>query len=108
MKLITLLCSLAMISCSFVYAAQSSEKEITKTANLFCNKNKECVDVISMELDGMYYQGLNEKKDVTVGTLINRKARSLNSYCEYSKDVKLCESYKNQLMLRYITGLLDR
>lgn len=108
MKLLNLLClSVVMLVPSFVYAAQS-ETEVTKTAKLFCDANKECVDVVSMELDGMYYQGLNEKKEVTIGTLINRKARSLNSYCEYSKDPKLCESYKNQLMLRYITGLLDR
>ena len=85
-------------------------KQSSKTANQFCLKNKECVDVVAMELDALYYQGLNEPRSTTIGTLINRKDRSLLDYCQHTgasiKDS--CEEYKNQLMLKYIMGLLDR
>lgn len=79
-----------------------------KTASIFCSNNEECIDVVAMELDAMYYQGVNETNQHTMGTLINRKDRSLADYCNHAKDKKSCETYKNQLMLKYMTGLLDR
>lgn len=80
----------------------------TKTAGIFCSTNKECIDVVALELDAMYYQGLNETKQHTMGTLINRKDRLMSDYCNHYKDKESCENYKNQLMLKYMTGLLER
>lgn len=93
---------------SFPVLAKESPLDLEKTASQFCVSNKECVDIISMELEGYYLQGLNQGHEVTIGTHINRKARSLVSYCEYSRDKQTCEKYKAQLMLKYMNGLLDR
>ena len=98
------LSALVCLMSSTAFASASADK----TAINFCDANKECIDIIAMELDGMYRQGLNESKHSTDGVLINRKARALNSYCMYAKNKDLCEQYKNQLMLQYITGLLNR
>lgn len=92
----------------FAGISKTEDVRTTKAANQFCSTNEECVDVVSMELDGMYWQGLNERDPVSIGTLINRKDRSLKSLCEHMSDKKICETYKNQLMLKYMTGLLDR
>lgn len=94
--------------CIPVLGIAKDHPDIEKTAKQFCTSNVECVDLITMELEGFYHQGLNEGHDVTIGTHINRKARSLISYCEYSRDKKTCETYKAQLMLKYMNGLLDR
>ena len=99
----------ALCACGVAFADLNVEyTQSNKTANIFCFADKECIDVVAMELDAMYYQGLNETKQFTVGTLINRKSRSLKDYCTHAKDKAGCESYKNQLMLKYMTGLLNR
>lgn len=97
--------TVAILACSVSFAAPPTTD---KAANKFCLNDKECIDVVSLELDSLYNQGLNEDKPTTVGTLINRKAKTLADYCTHSKNKRLCEVYKNQLMLRYMTGLLDR
>ena len=109
--------TMALIAVTFIMASALSNanidienKQSSKTANQFCSQNDECVDVVAMELDALYYQGLNEPRNTSIGTLINRKEKYYIDYCKHSKE-KLkysCESYKNQLMLKYITGLLDR
>lgn len=88
--------------------ASIEEKRTDKTAEFVCSTDKECVDIVSMQLDGMYYTGLNETDPATIGTLINRKAKTLKNFCQHSEDKRVCETYKNQLMLKYMTGLLDR
>lgn len=88
--------------------ASIEEKRTDKAAEFVCSTNKECQDIVSMQLDGMYYRGLNENDPASVGTLINRKAKQLKDFCLHSADQKICENYKNQLMLKYVTGLLDR
>lgn len=86
----------------------TEQKHSSKTAQHFCFKNTDCVDIVSMELDSLYHQGLNEPKSTNIGTLINRKEKSFADYCRHAKDKNICETYKNQLMLKYMTGLLDR
>ena len=105
-----ILMSIAVILTQLAYGADLTPeyKDSTKTAIVFCSKDKQCVDVVSMELDGMYYQGLNETQKTTIGTLINRKDRELADYCYKAKDKNKCETYRNQLMLKYMTGLLER
>lgn len=88
--------------------AKPTKNDLTKTAQWFCTNDKECIDIVSLELDSMYQQGLNEKDQATVGTLINRKARTLNNYCTHAPDKKVCEAFKSQLMLKYMSGLLER
>lgn len=88
---------------------ETERKDSSKTAHQFCLSNEDCIDVVSMELDSLYHQGLNEPRNTSIGTLINRKEKFFVDYCRHSKNKdKLCETYKNQLMLKYITGLLDR
>lgn len=88
--------------------AKPSKAEVQKEAGWFCSTNTECMDIISLELESMYFQGLNERDPVTIGTLVNRKSRELANYCEYAPEKKICEEYKSKLMLQYMTGLLDR
>lgn len=91
-----------------VSIASTEEVRSAKTAEFVCYTNKDCVKLVSLQLDSMYNEGLNERDPVTLGTLINRKSKNLSHFCEGSKDKAVCENYKNQLMLKYITGLLDR
>ncbi|ADJ19438.1 valyl tRNA synthetase modifier [Acinetobacter phage 133] len=101
--------ALALVLTPFMAAdAKLSANEVQKEAGWFCSTNRECIDVISLELESMYFQGLNERDPVTIGTLVNRKHRELSGYCEYAPEKKMCEAYKSKLMLQYITGLLDR
>ena len=88
--------------------ASTEEKRTDKAAEFVCSTNRECVDLVSMQLDGMYYMGLNETDNVSIGTFINRKSKTLMTFCRHAPDKKVCETYKNQLMLKYMTGLLDR
>lgn len=106
-KLILAVCT-AISMQAFAVDVNPEYKDSTKTANVYCSKDKKCVDVVSMELDGMYYQGLNETKKTTIGTLINRKDREYADYCYKATDKEQCESYRNQLMIKYMTGLLER
>lgn len=99
---------LMISSMTFAIDITPEYKDSTKTANVFCLKDKNCVDVVSMELDGMYYQGLNETQKTTIGTLINRKDREMADYCYKANNKDQCESYRNQLMIKYMTGLLER
>ena len=98
----------ATVAATLVCTSALSAPPNDKTVNKFCLSDKECIDIVSLELDSLYNQGLNEISSPTVGTLINRKAKSLSDYCTHSDNRRLCESYKNQLMLRYMSGLLDR
>lgn len=90
-----------------VYAS-TAENRTSKAAEVVCSKDKECTDLVSIQLDGMYFLGLNERDPASIGTLINRKAKTLQTFCEHAEDRRVCENYRNQLMLKYITGLLDR
>lgn len=110
MKMKPFIVALGALIASSVALANMNDEYIqsNKTAGLYCSSNKECIDVVAMELDAMYYQGLNETKQHTVGTLINRKDRSLRDYCKHADKVEQCETYKNQLMLKYMSGLLNR
>lgn len=107
-KLIALALMVAIIPIANAKKENGEYNQSNITAGVFCLNDKECIDVVAMELDAMYYQGLNESKQNTMGTLINRKHRSLADYCNHSKNEENCEIYKNQLMLKYMTGLLDR
>ncbi|ADG60037.1 valyl tRNA synthetase modifier [Acinetobacter phage Acj9] len=100
---------LAMLLASpFSFAESIEDLRTTQAAEFVCLTDKECVDLVSLQLDGMYYEGLNERDPASIGTLINRKARSLRTFCHHAPDKRLCETYKNKLMLKYMTGLLDR
>ncbi len=98
----------ALIAPMLSIAASTTETRTNKTASNVCLNNAECADLVSIQLTGMYYSGLNEPNSVTIGTYINRKSKELHNFCDKASDKKVCESYKNQLMIQYITGLLDR
>lgn len=109
MKLTYLLAACCIITSFSVNAySAAADNQTSKAANMVCSIDKECSDLVSIQLDGMYYLGLNERDPASIGTLINRKAKSLQTFCEHAEDRKICETYRNQLMLKYITGLLDR
>lgn len=109
MKLTHIIVVLGAIFASFAASAENtSEKRTSKAAETVCSKDRECTDLVSIQLDGMYYLGLNERDPVSIGALINRKAKTLQTFCEHAEDRRICETYRNQLMLKYITGLLDR
>lgn len=100
---------LALIALPTLSVASSVEDlRTTKAAEFVCKTDKECVDLVSLQLDGLYFEGLNERDPASIGTLINRKARDLRSFCDHAPDKRVCETYKNKLMLKYMTGLLDR
>ncbi|CAL1778015.1 valyl tRNA synthetase modifier [Acinetobacter phage vB_AbaM_PhT2-v2] len=108
MKLLKLIVILGAVFAPIVTSASIEERRTDKAAGMVCSSNAECIDVVSMQLDGMYFMGLNERDKVSIGALINRKAKALSSFCSHAEDKDVCENYKNQLMLKYITGLLDR
>lgn len=109
MKTLKIALAIVTMGAAMTFAdAKMSANEVQKEAGWFCSTNRECVDVISLELESMYFQGLNERDPVTIGTLVNRKHRELANYCEYAPEKKMCEAYKAKLMLQYMTGLLDR
>lgn len=108
MTSIKLIVILGALVAPILSVASTEEVRSAKTAEFVCYTNKDCVKFVSMQLDSMYYEGLNEREPVTLGTFINRKSKQLASFCDSSQDKKVCENYKNQLMLKYITGLLDR
>ncbi|AZU98680.1 hypothetical protein ABNavy71_134 [Acinetobacter phage AB-Navy71] len=108
MKLLKLIVILGAVFAPIVTSASIEERRTDKAAGMVCSSNAECIDVVSMQLDGMYFMGLNERDKVSIGALINRKAKELASFCSHAEDRVVCENYKNQLMLKYITGLLDR
>ena len=110
MKALLLLVSL--IIAMPTYSMTIEEERTEKVAKQFCSTNKECNDLIAMELSSQLFQGQNDSRDrsVTIGTHINRKSKSLQSYCIHipAQNQKLCEQYKNALLLKYINGLLER
>lgn len=95
-----------------VYSMTIEEARTEKVAKQFCSTNKECNDMIAMELSSQLFQGQNDSRDrsVTIGTHINRKSKQLQSYCVHipEDNKKLCEQYKNALLLKYINGLLEQ
>ncbi|QGT53898.1 valyl tRNA synthetase modifier [Acinetobacter phage vB_AbaM_Konradin] len=109
MKLLKLIVITGALVAPILTNASVEDRRTSKAASLVCSSNAECIDIVSMQLDGMYFMGLNERdRRASIGTLINRKSRSLDSLCEHAEDKAMCENYKNQLMLKYIIGLLDR
>lgn len=108
MKFSKFIVILGALYAPIVANASIEEKRTDDAAQFVCSTDKECVDFVSIQLDGMYYQGLNERDKASIGTIINRKARTLREFCDHAQDKRVCESYKNKLMLKYITGLLDR
>ncbi|EQA7786726.1 hypothetical protein ACX818_001320 [Acinetobacter baumannii] len=108
MKLLKLIVILGALVAPMVASASTEDKRTSKAAGQVCSTNAECIDLVSIQLDGMYFMGLNERDKASIGTLINRKAKTLSSFCDHAEEKKICENYKNQLMLKYITGLLDR
>lgn len=108
MKLVKLIVAAGVIIAPVLTFASVEERRTSRAADIVCSSNAECVDIVSIQLDGMYFMGLNERDKVSIGALINRKAKTLSSFCDHTEDKTTCENYKNQLMLKYITGLLDR
>lgn len=109
-KIFIVLLGALLASGSAIAKENDEHRQSNKTAGLFCSTNEDCIDVVAMELDALYFQGLNESHQTTMGTLINRKDRSLKDYCAHTKDKAkdMCELYKNQLMIKYMSGLLNR
>lgn len=96
-----------VIFCLLSTTIYASDIEVQKASDRLCQQNEACKDIVDMNLKGAYYEGLNEKQNVTIGTLINRKSKSLLPLCD-GFDSSLCKEYKDQIMLRYINGLLSR
>lgn len=95
------------ILCFLMTSAHASDVEVQKATDKLCQQNEACKDIVDMNLKGAYYEGLNERQNVTIGTLINRKSKSLLPLCD-GFDSVVCKEYKDQIMLRYINGLLSR
>ena len=91
-----------------VYASGSDramDNSIT-IAKQFCNKKKECINVLAAELDASYQEGLIlSKSDKAWNSLISSKARKLVGYCDRAPERELCEAYRGKLMERFIIGL---
>lgn len=102
--IIAIILNIGIISAN---AAQNNDPDVVKIHDKLCGANESCKDIVAINLNGAYYEGLNEKQDVTIGTLINRKSKSLVNLCD-GLDISVCKEYKDQLMLRYIKGLLSR
>lgn len=97
-----------MLPCGVIADSKVEYNHSESTARQYCLSDKECFDIVSMELDSYYRQGINESGSTSIGTHINRKDKKLADYCKHADNKKSCIDYKNQLMLKYITGLLDR
>ncbi|ASD52047.1 valyl tRNA synthetase modifier [Pseudomonas phage PspYZU05] len=76
----------------------------TDIAQKYCTGKTECVDIVSLELDEFYDKGYNDSKTYNWGAAMLRVTAELNSLCATSPDKLLCESYRNELTIQYLTG----
>ena len=103
-KLIFILCMV----CSFQAFSSDSNSmhESLRIAKAFCSANPECIDILALELDSAYDDGVRDSISKSQwSSLINRKAKQLNNLCDKAPNVEVCKTYRDQLILRYIVGL---
>jgi hypothetical protein len=88
------------------YASGGSMEESLNIAKSFCSTNTECIDILSLQLDGAYEDGVRASKSkVDWNVLMNRKTKQLNNLCDKAPDLDICLDYRNRLMEQYMKGL---
>lgn len=92
----------------FVSLGVHANDNSIETAQRFCAKNQECIDILSMELDSSYQAGLKEGHKNTVNKLISSRRNKLSLFCEGSPVKDMCIAYKDLLLENYIKGLSER
>ncbi|QQG32227.1 valyl tRNA synthetase modifier [Citrobacter phage CkP1] len=90
------------------YASSESMEESLHIAKSFCSTNIECVDILSLQLDGAYEDGVRASKSkVDWNVLMNRKTKQLNNLCDKAPKIEICLDYRNRLMEQYMKGLTE-
>lgn len=107
MKALLSVLFLLSITASVQSSTDADDLHMNNIADRLCNSNLKCKDIVIINLQGEYREGLNEKRSTSIGTLINNKQNSMKTFCSGNEDA-VCESYKQQLILHYIKGLLSR
>lgn len=80
-----------------------------RIAQTFCNTNAECVDILALELDSAFSEGVKDSRSTAQWTsLINRKAKSMKDLCDNAPNENICMMYRDQLMARYMAGLSSK
>ncbi|WWS24676.1 hypothetical protein vBKpnAMK4_00492 [Klebsiella phage vB_Kpn_AM_K4] len=73
------------------------------------NTNSECVDILALELDSAFSDGVKDSRSPAQWTtLINRKAKSMKDLCVNAPNENICLMYRDQLMARYMSGLSSK
>lgn len=80
-------------------------EDAINAAKYFCKEDKECIDILAIELDSSYYEGTKDSKNKNKYAALKRKESSLEDLCEKAPDSGICETYKLALMERYIAGI---
>ncbi|ANA49460.1 valyl tRNA synthetase modifier [Salmonella phage vB_SnwM_CGG4-1] len=89
-------------------ASEGIMEESLKIAKSFCSANVECIDILSLQLDGAYEDGVRASKNKSEwNVLINRKTKQLNNLCDKAPSASMCLDYRNRLLEQYMRGLTD-
>lgn len=89
--------------------AEDSMPDSLRIAQTFCNTNTECVDILALELDSAFNDGVRDSSSSAQWTtLINRKAKSMKDLCVNAPNENICLMYRDQLMARYMSGLSSK
>ncbi|AFU64059.1 valyl-tRNA synthetase modifier [Salmonella phage vB_SenM-AKM_NP4] len=106
MQKIALVLSLLLISGA--NASGDNMEESLKIAKSFCSTNAECIDILSLQLDGAYEDGVRASKSKSEwNVLINRKTKQLNNLCDKAPNTEICFDYRNRLLEQYMRGLTN-
>ena len=99
---------LGLLISSGAYASGGSLEESLKIAKSFCATNTECIDILSLQLDGAHEDGVRASKSKAEwNVLMNRKTKQLNNLCDKAPNVEICLDYRNRLMEQYMKGLTE-
>lgn len=78
---------------------------IMDSAQNICNGDSECINVIALELDNSYSDGVNTKnKNIPLDIAMKSKIDNLSGLCDMAPDANLCSYYKNQLLREFYLG----
>ena len=87
----------------------ATDENVMKIANNICSKDNECVNIIALELDKSYYDGINAKqKAETLQASITKKENSLSNLCVKAPDRNLCDYYKHELINEFYLGYTEK
>lgn len=92
-----------------INAESTSMSDSMEIARTFCNVNIECADILALELDSAFNDGVKDSNSSAQwNTLINRKAKSWKDLCDKAPSKNICMMYRDQLMARYMAGLSSK